>query len=39
MNFDVIPAAHKEWGFYAAVSAMLLIPVSMLVMFKKRGWF
>lgn len=39
MNFDVIPTAHNQWGFYTAVGAMLLIPVAMLVMFKKRGWF
>jgi magnesium transporter len=39
MNFDIIPTAHNEWGFYAAVSAMLLIPVIMLYFFKRRGWF
>jgi magnesium transporter len=39
MNFDVIPTAHNEWGFYTAVTLMLLIPVGMLAVFKKRGWF
>jgi magnesium transporter len=39
MNFDVIPTAHNEWGFFVAVGLMLLIPVWMLYMFKKRGWF
>lgn len=39
MNFDVIPTAHNEWGFYVAVSSMLLIPVIMLFLFKRRGWF
>lgn len=39
MNFDVIPTAHNQWGFYTAVGAMLFIPVAMLVMFKRRGWF
>lgn len=39
MNFDVIPTAHNAWGFYTAVGAMLLIPVGMLVIFKRRGWF
>ncbi|HEX2533501.1 MAG TPA: CorA family divalent cation transporter, partial [Chitinophagaceae bacterium] len=39
MNFDVIPTAHNTWGFYTAVGAMLLIPVGMLVAFKRRGWF
>jgi magnesium transporter len=39
MNFDVIPTAHNEWGFYMAVGLMLLIIVGMLIMFKRRGWF
>jgi len=39
MNFDFIPTSHNRWGFYTAVGAMLLIPVGMLFMFKKRGWF
>ncbi len=39
MNFDVIPFAHQLWGFYLAISAMLVIPIVMLFIFKKRGWF
>ena len=39
MNFNVIPTAHNEWGFYTAVALMFIIPVSMLLVFKKRGWF
>lgn len=39
MNFDIIPYAHHEWGFYFAVSAMLLVPLVMLYIFKRRGWF
>ena len=39
MNFDYIPFAHVWWGFYATVSLMLLIPVIMIVIFRKRGWF
>jgi magnesium transporter len=39
MNFDIIPYQHYSWGFYLAVGAMLLIPVWMLRIFKKRGWF
>jgi magnesium transporter len=39
MNFDVIPISHQKWGFYATVSCMLIIPVIMLVIFKKRRWF
>lgn len=39
MNFDVIPYAHQKWGFYITVSLMLIIPLMMLGLFKKRGWF
>jgi magnesium transporter len=39
MNFDVIPYAHHQWGFYFAMGLMLLIPLWMLWVFKKRGWF
>ncbi|MBC7903657.1 MAG: magnesium/cobalt transporter CorA [Gemmatimonadaceae bacterium] len=39
MNFDVIPAAHNQYGFFLAVGSMLIIPIVMIVIFKKRGWF
>jgi magnesium transporter len=39
MNFDIIPYAHHQWGFYFAVGIMLLIPIWMLYQFRKRGWF
>lgn len=39
MNFDIIPYAHHQWGFYFAVGMMLLVPLWMLWVFKKRGWF
>lgn len=40
MNFDTnVTFFHRPWGFYTAVAFMLLIPVWMLWMFKKRGWF
>ena len=39
MNFDVIPFAHHELGFYLAVGIMFLVPVMMLYIFKRRGWF
>ncbi len=39
MNFDKIPWLHNEFGFYLAVSIMLIIPVVMIWMFIKRGWF
>ena len=39
MNFDIIPFAHHELGFYLAVVIMFLVPVIMLYIFKRRGWF
>ncbi|RZM12407.1 MAG: magnesium/cobalt transporter CorA, partial [Pedobacter sp.] len=39
MNFDVIPYAHHKWGFYFAVGGMLVVPLMMLYVFKRRGWF
>ncbi|MEO6454651.1 MAG: magnesium/cobalt transporter CorA [Ginsengibacter sp.] len=39
MNFDKIPWLHNEYGFFIAVSIMLIIPIWMLSMFKRKGWF
>lgn len=39
MNFETIPYLHNKYGFYAAVGVMLLIPVWMIFVFKRRGWF
>lgn len=39
MNFDIIPYAHHHLGFYFAVGAMFIIPIWMLFVFRKRGWF
>lgn len=39
MNFDKIPYLHNDYGFFIAVGAMLLIPVYMLWVFRKKGWF
>jgi magnesium transporter len=39
MNFDVIPYAHHQWGFYGTIAVMLIIPVVMILWFVKRGWF
>ena len=38
MNFDSIPYLHNQYGFWVAVGIMLLIPVWMIVLFRKRGW-
>lgn len=39
MNFNRIPWLHNPYGFFIAVGIMLIIPVWMIWMFKKRGWF
>ncbi|HUR66176.1 MAG TPA: magnesium/cobalt transporter CorA [Chitinophagaceae bacterium] len=40
MNFDAnVNFFHQEWGFYTAVALMLLVPIGMLIGFRKRGWF
>lgn len=40
MNFDAnVNFFHQQWGFYTAVALMLLIPIAMLIGFRKRGWF
>ena len=39
MNFEKIPYLHNNYGFFIAVGSMLLIPVWMIWVFKKRGWF
>ncbi|MGN6532993.1 MAG: magnesium/cobalt transporter CorA [Ginsengibacter sp.] len=39
MNFNRIPWIQNPDGFYIAVGLMLIIPVWMIWIFKKRGWF
>lgn len=39
MNFESIPYLHNQYGFWAAVAVMLMIPVWMIWMFRKKGWF
>jgi len=39
MNFSIIPLTHQRDGFYIAVGLMLFIPIWMIWVFKKRGWF
>jgi len=39
MNFDKLPYIHHPYGFFIAVGLMLIIPVWMVLVFRKRGWF
>ena len=39
MNFEKIPWLHNTYGFTIAVGLMLIIPIYMIFLFKKKGWF
>jgi magnesium transporter len=39
MNFTSLPLLKNHWGFFIAVGLMVVIPILMLWIFKKRGWF
>lgn len=39
MNFDAIPGLHNQRGFFISVAAMFIIPVLMLIYFKRKKWF
>lgn len=39
MNFESIPWLHNPYGFFIAMGLMLVVPVAMVYLFKKRGWF
>ncbi|MCC6187148.1 MAG: magnesium/cobalt transporter CorA [Chitinophagaceae bacterium] len=38
MNFGRIPLLHDQRGFYISVAAMLLIPMIMIIIFKRQKW-
>jgi magnesium transporter len=39
LNFETIPLLHNKWGFFISVGLMLFIPLAMIRVFRKRGWF
>lgn len=39
MNFEDVPLLKNHWGFWIAVAIMLVVPLWMVQMFRKRGWF
>ena len=39
MNFEQIPLLHNKWGFFISVGLMLFVPLAMIQVFRKRGWF
>ncbi len=38
MNFDILPIAHNQWGFWIIAVLMLVIVAAMLVFFRKKHW-
>ena len=39
MNFEAIPLLHNKWGFFISVGLMLFVPLAMISIFVRRGWF
>ncbi len=39
MNFDRIPYLHSQNGFLIVSTVMIIIPLLMVIYFKKKGWF
>ncbi len=39
MNFEIIPMSHNKLGFFIAMGFMLIFPLWMIIIFKRRGWF
>ena len=38
MNFDNMPELHSRYGYYATWTLMILVAVTMLLFFWRRGW-
>jgi len=38
MNFDNMPELHWYWGYFIALSIMVLVAGSMLAYFRKKNW-
>lgn len=39
MNFDNMPELHSPYGYFAVLAALPLIAISLLLVFRRRGWF
>ena len=39
MNFDRLPYIHHQYGFFIAGGLMIIVPIGMIIAFRKRGWF
>lgn len=39
MNFDIIPIAHQRFGFYVALTGMVVSAGALGWYFRRKGWF
>lgn len=39
MNFEYIPELSWKYGYFASLIVMAIIGISMLIWFKRKGWF
>lgn len=39
MNFENMPELHSRWGYFGLIGAMALIATSLLLFFRRQGWF
>lgn len=39
MNFSYVPELKWHFGYFAILGIMLIVAISMLLWFKKKGWF
>ena len=39
MNFDYMPELRWRYGYFYVLGIMALIGISMLLWFKRKGWF
>jgi magnesium transporter len=38
MNFDYMPELHWRYGYFVVWGVMIIVAVTMLLIFRKRGW-
>jgi magnesium transporter len=39
MNFRYMPELETPWGYPAVMTVCILIGLTMILYFKRRGWF
>lgn len=39
MNFEHMPELHSRWGYFGLIGVMGLIATSLLIFFRRQGWF